>query len=205
MLFVYDQSHQSVQGVSAGQGALFDLFDRIETFFRRLEAYVELPPTTDITDTIVNVMVEILLILALATKEIKQGKISELISPMVERLLSYFSSERFFKKLIGRSDIEDASRRLDSLMQHEHRMAAAQDLRATHRVDGRVMDIQHDVQGVDERVRGVDERTQGVDERVQGVDKRVKDVGDQIDVVIDGTHLLFASSSRPLPIEQFCD
>jgi len=77
-------------------------------------------------------------------------------------------------------------------------MAAVQDLRATHRVDERVMDIQHDVQGVDER-------TQGVDERVQGVDGRVKDVGDKIDVVIDGTHLLFASSSCPLPIEQFCD
>jgi hypothetical protein len=86
VLFVYYQSHQSVQGVSAGQGALFDLFNRIETFFRRLEAYLELPPTADITDAIVNVMVEILLILALATKEIKQGKTNELISLMVEHL-----------------------------------------------------------------------------------------------------------------------
>lgn len=47
---------------------------------------MELPPTADITDTIVNVMVEILLILALATKEIRQGKISEFIHLMVEGL-----------------------------------------------------------------------------------------------------------------------
>ena len=83
--FIYDQSHQAVQGVSAGQGALFDLFDRIGNFFRRLEAYIELPPTAGMTDAIVNVMVEILLILALATNEIKQGKISELNFLIVER------------------------------------------------------------------------------------------------------------------------
>lgn len=112
--------------------------------------------------------------------------------------LSYFFSERFFKKLIGRSDIEDASRRLESLIQEEHRMTAAQDLKATHRIDERMMDIQHDMQGVDER-------TQGFGERVQRVDARVKNVGAKIDVVIDGTHILFASLSCPLPIEQFCD
>jgi archaellum component FlaC len=114
-------------------------------------------------------------------------------------------SERFFKKLIGKSDIEDALRRLDSLIQEEHRTAAAQDVRATHRVDERVMNIQHEVQGVDQRVQGVDQRTQGVDERVQGVGDRVKDVGDKTDFVIDGTHILFASSSCPLRIEKFCD
>jgi len=68
-----------VQGVSAGQGALFDLFDRIECFFRRLEVYIGLPPTVEMTNTIVNVMAEVLRILALVTKEIKRGIISELI------------------------------------------------------------------------------------------------------------------------------
>ena len=70
---------QAVQGVSASQGALVDIFERIENVFRRLETYVGLPPTTEMTDIIVKVMVEILLILALVTKEIKQGKLSELV------------------------------------------------------------------------------------------------------------------------------
>jgi len=68
-----------VQGVSASQGALVDVFERIENVFRRLEAYVGLPPTTERMDIIVKVMAEILLILALVTKKIKQGKLSELV------------------------------------------------------------------------------------------------------------------------------
>jgi len=47
--------------------------------FRRLETYTELRPTKEMTDIIIKVMVEVLLILALVTKEIKQGKLSELI------------------------------------------------------------------------------------------------------------------------------
>jgi len=43
-------------------------------------------------------------------------------------------AEKFLKKLAGRSEIDDALRRLDKLTQEEHRMATAQDLRATHGV-----------------------------------------------------------------------
>ena len=41
-------------------------------------------------------------------------------------------SEKFFKKVARRSEIDDALRRLDKLTQEEHRMATAQALRATH-------------------------------------------------------------------------
>ncbi len=55
-----------------------DIFERIENVFRRLETYTELRPTKEMTDIIMDVMVEVLLILALLTKEIKQRKLSEL-------------------------------------------------------------------------------------------------------------------------------
>ena len=42
------------------------------------------------------------------------------------------------KKLVGRTDIEDALDRLDRLTQDEVRMAAAQGLKATHEVDDKV-------------------------------------------------------------------
>ena len=45
------------------------------------------------------------------------------------------------KKLTGRTDIEDALSRLERLTQDEVGMAAAQGLRATHRVDDRVRDV----------------------------------------------------------------
>ena len=55
-----------------------DIFERIENMFRILEAYTELPPSKEMTDIIIDIMVEVLLILALVTKEIKQGRLSEL-------------------------------------------------------------------------------------------------------------------------------
>ena len=152
-----------------------DIFERIENVFKRLETYVELPPTKEMTDVMVNVMVQVLLILALVTKEIKQGKISESLPIDRLPLLTECSAERFLKKLAGRSDIEDALRRLYKLTQEEHRMATAQDLRATHRVD---------------------ERVKGVDKKVQGVDDRVKEFDDKMDAIIEGPHFSLALLSH---------
>ena len=49
----------------------------MESFLRRLEVYTEVPPTAEMMDTIIQIMVEILSILGIATKEIKQGRMSE--------------------------------------------------------------------------------------------------------------------------------
>jgi hypothetical protein len=55
---------------------LIDIFVRIEGFFKRLESYTEVPPTAAMTDVIVKIMIEILSILGIATKEIRQGRSS---------------------------------------------------------------------------------------------------------------------------------
>ena len=57
---------------------LIGIFLRIECFFKRLESYTEVPPTPAMTDVIVKIMTEMLSLLAIATKEIKQGRSSEL-------------------------------------------------------------------------------------------------------------------------------
>ena len=62
---------------------LATVFERIENFFRRLETYVEVPPTVGMTEIIVKIMVEVLSILSIATKEIKQSRASELIPGVV--------------------------------------------------------------------------------------------------------------------------
>jgi hypothetical protein len=59
---------------------LVDLFEHVENFFKRLESYTEMRPTDTMTDIIVKVMVEVLSILAIATKEIKQSRASKLIT-----------------------------------------------------------------------------------------------------------------------------
>ena len=68
---------QAAKDVRGGQDILVDAFERIESFFRRLEIYTEVPPTSEMMDTIVRIMVEVLSILGIATKEIKQGRMSE--------------------------------------------------------------------------------------------------------------------------------
>jgi hypothetical protein len=52
--------------------------------------------------------------------------------------LTYFLLERFVKKLLGKNDIEDALKRLDTLTQEEARMATAQVLNVTQRMDNKV-------------------------------------------------------------------
>jgi hypothetical protein len=71
---------QAVKDASASQDKLIELFNRIEHFFRRLEIYTGITPTTAMTDMVVEIMVEVLTILAIATKEVKRGRLSELMS-----------------------------------------------------------------------------------------------------------------------------
>jgi hypothetical protein len=53
------------------------MFERIEAFFRRLDTYTEVAPNQGMVDTITAIMLEVFNILAIATKEIKQGQISK--------------------------------------------------------------------------------------------------------------------------------
>ena len=46
-------------------------------FFRRVEIHTEVRPTTEMMDLITQIMVEVLLILGIATKDIKQSRISK--------------------------------------------------------------------------------------------------------------------------------
>ena len=89
--FVYmDYSDQQVSqatiAVSASQELLADVFDRIENFFSRLEIYIKVRPNAGMTDIIVKIMIEVLSILVIATKEIKQSRTSELTRCGIYRL-----------------------------------------------------------------------------------------------------------------------
>ena len=96
------------------------------------------------------------------------------------RLLTEGCSEKYLKKLIGRTDIEDGLKRLDKLTQEESRMAAAENLKVTHTVDDRVKGVVDTVAGIDNRVAGVDERVAGVGDQVAGVDERVLGVDERV-------------------------
>jgi hypothetical protein len=64
---------------SSSKDKLLELFNRIERFFGRLEIYTSITPTTAMKDVIIEIMVEVLTILGIATKEVKRGRLSELM------------------------------------------------------------------------------------------------------------------------------
>ncbi|KAH9979208.1 hypothetical protein BJV77DRAFT_1154339, partial [Russula vinacea] len=92
----------AAKDVDASQDVLIDIFVRIECFFKRLESYTEVRPTAAMSDVIVKIIIEVLSILAIATKEIKQGR-----------------SKKFLKKLLGKNNLEDALKKLDTLTMEE--------------------------------------------------------------------------------------
>ena len=51
----------------------------MEYFFRRLVTYTAVPLTAGMTGIIVDIMLEVLTVLAIATKEMKRGQMSELV------------------------------------------------------------------------------------------------------------------------------
>ncbi|KAH9999584.1 hypothetical protein BJV74DRAFT_986495 [Russula compacta] len=135
----------AVNDVVASKDVLVDIFERLESFFRRLESYTEVSPTTAMTDMIVKIMVEVLSVLAIATKEIKQRK-----------------SKKYLRKLFGKNDIEDALRRLDKLTQEEVRMATAEVLNVTHGVNDKMKVLIEDGKEVAEIVQQTRNETQDV-------------------------------------------
>ena len=68
---------QTAKKVGADEDALIEIFERVEAFFQRLETYNNVAPNQGMVATTTAIMVEVLNILAIATKEIKQGRMSK--------------------------------------------------------------------------------------------------------------------------------
>ena len=166
---------QAAKDVQKGQETLIDVFGRVESFFQRLEIYTQARRTTEMMDTTILIMVEVIAILGIATKEMKQGRISEYfgmcMSPVLEE-----RPEKYGKRLIGRTEMEDALKRLDKLTHEEAWMAIAENLRTTHTVEERVRGVTEQVLAVDNRVAGVDDKLANVDDMVANVNEKVTEV-----------------------------
>ena len=166
---------QVAKDVRARQEVPIDVFECFASFFRRLKAYAEVPMTEAIKHIMVMKMAEVLGLIATATKELKQSPASELtpdtMLPIADR-----DSEKYLKKLLGRTDIEDAMSRLNGLTQEEQ-MVFAQVLKVAHNVkDG--------VEIVGDQVKGDTGQVKEVGDLAIDVDDKVKVVGD---LAIEGT------------------
>ncbi|KAH8990842.1 hypothetical protein EDB92DRAFT_729072 [Lactarius akahatsu] len=169
----------AAKGVAASQDTLAMLFDRMGYFFTRLETYTEVTPTAAMTDIITKIMVEVLRIFGIATKELKRG-----------------SAKKFLKRLAGRTDLEDALRRLDNLTQEEARMALLEMLRIMHSVRDEVKVVNGNVGSMGNKVEDMGDKVEGIGDKVVCVDEKVQ-------VVINGARGVSYLSSTPSNIYTF--
>jgi hypothetical protein len=65
--------------MGASYDALVDLFASFENFLSRLSIYAGIPPTPPLANVLVKIIVELISTLALATKQVKQGRFSEFV------------------------------------------------------------------------------------------------------------------------------
>ncbi|KAH9958762.1 hypothetical protein BC827DRAFT_550028 [Russula dissimulans] len=94
-----------LSSVGTTQDTLLDVFNQMELFFRRLEAYPEITNAKSMKDINEKILLAVLSILTIVTEEIKQGR-----------------AKRYFKKLVGRTVIGDMIQRLDRLTLEEAQM-----------------------------------------------------------------------------------
>ena len=85
------QTYQATKGVLDDYDTLADLLESVEHFLNRLDIYTKIPPTVGMTEMIVKILVELLSILALATKQLQQGKLSE---SGLSEILYYLTMQR---------------------------------------------------------------------------------------------------------------
>ena len=78
--------HQAAKGAIDSHDAIVGLLESIENFLKRLDIYTKVPPTPAMDEIVVKILVELISTLALATKELKQGRPSESI---LANVLSY--------------------------------------------------------------------------------------------------------------------
>jgi hypothetical protein len=69
---------QAAIGVSASYDALADLFECVSNFLGRFQIYAgKVSLSSTMSDIVVKIMIEVLSVLALATKQINQGRLSK--------------------------------------------------------------------------------------------------------------------------------
>ena len=159
-----------MKDVIAGYEVLVHLFERIHFFLQRLNRYTAIPLTPEMTLLLGKIMAQVLSVLALSTKEMKQTSISGSIHSIHSAMADY-ETEKLMKRIAGRTDVEDALERLDMLTKEENLMMAARNLEVTHRVDVNIMATQDKVTTIEEVIHDVD----GNVKETKGLTRDVRD------------------------------
>ena len=132
----------------------------------RFEKYITVRPSTEMVAIIVEIMVQVISILGIATKEMKEGFLSRSFLLVIYPNLT-FHAEKFFKRLFGINRLKDELQKLDKLVPEEALMAAADTQVIAAHIDENVTDMAANVVGIDEGVKDVRVVMAGVNDKVE--------------------------------------
>jgi methyl-accepting chemotaxis protein len=143
------------------------------------------------TDIITDIMVEVLRIFGIATKELRRGTTSEF---RIGYLWAFTEGrvETFLGKLAEMADLESALKKLDRLTQEQARMALAEVLRVTHSihdevkvVDGKVGDVRDNKEDVGVRVADLGDKMEDVGEKEEDIGDKAEEIGNEVEDIGD--------------------
>lgn len=139
----------------ASYEALVNQFECIHLFLQRLDHCTFIP---EVAELLAKIMAQILSILALSTKAIKEKRISQYFHSIRDTFLADYGIEKLMKKVVGKTEVEDALQKLDLLTKEENlTMMMARNLEDTHHFDDEATIFKESFQDVHDSVRATQE------------------------------------------------
>jgi hypothetical protein len=87
--------------VRASHDALVELFERVESFFKRLGVHTEVSLTAEMAEVFVKIVAEVLSILSIATKEVQRKRASEFIQDILHTRPFSYLIRNLFQETVG--------------------------------------------------------------------------------------------------------
>jgi hypothetical protein len=95
-------------------------------------------------------------------------------------------SEKILKKLVGKTDVEDALLRLDMLTKEESLMMVVRNLEVTHHVDGVVHDVDGNVKATKAMTENIDDNVKATKVHMDATRVIIEDIDDNVKAVARG-------------------
>jgi hypothetical protein len=177
-----------VRDVSASHQTLVNLLERIQFFLQRLNHYTAVQLTPEMTELLGRIMAQVLSILALSTKSMKEKRIREyFVFQLYSLFLADYGTEKVLRRLRGKTVVEDALAQLDTLTKEENLMTAAMTLEVAHHVDDNVTVTKEVVHKVDGNVLATKELAHEIHENTTVAKELTHDVHKDVSTIKEDT------------------
>ena len=98
--------------------------------------------------------------------------------------------EKFLRRLAGKTDLEDALKKLDRLTQEEARAVLSENLKVAQSVRDEVKVVGGNVGRVEDKVEDVGEKVEEIGGKVEDVGSKMEDMGDKVTDTYDKVEVI---------------